>query len=288
MNDRVGFIAAELSGAALVATGCFLVARTYAAAGPAPGRALLDRYSAYLDQAARLCFVSAVGPDILRAQAVAVVLGLGVSAALGTPALLVAPALAAVAPAAYFVRKRRQRSRDFSAQTDAFVLGLANSLKAVPNIGAALEGLLPVLHSPIKEEIALALGEMRVGSPVDQALLDVSARAQSSAFDGAVSALLIGRQVGGDLPKILETTAATIREMNRLAGVVTSKTSEARAQLGVLAFFPLGIVVLFSAVSPNFFEPLEHTVVGNIVCAVAGTLWVSAILIARQFAKVDL
>ena len=138
------------------------------------------------------------------------------------------------------------------------------------------------------EEIAIVLNELRVGSSVDQALLSASARAQSPAFDSGVSALLVGQKVGGDLPKILETSAATLREMNRLEGVVQSKTSESRAQLWVLAGFPLGIVFLFSSVSPGFFDPLAHTFVGKLVSLAAVVLWLGAIILARQLSKVDL
>ena len=45
---------------------------------------------------------------------------------------------------------------------------------------------------------------------LEQALLDMSARARQPRSRLALSAVLIGRQVGGNLPTVLETTAATI------------------------------------------------------------------------------
>lgn len=286
-EERIFFIA-KSAATLLVSGGLFLVGYGVARMKTLPGQAHLDAYLAYLERMIRLTFAKVQPRNIVRGQALAIVLGLALYAGTGVGAVLLLPAGAALGPAAQLSSLRRQRSRKFTAQTDGFLLGLANSLKAVPNIGAALSGLMPALQSPIREEVTIALNELRVGSSLDQALLDLAVRAQSPAFDGAVSALLVGRKVGGDLPKILETTAGTLREMARLEGFVQSKTSESRAQLWVLACFPLGIVLLFNFVSPGFFDPLSNTFSGQLVCVVAVTLWLSAIALARQLSRVDL
>ncbi|HET7538718.1 MAG TPA: type II secretion system F family protein [Polyangiaceae bacterium] len=288
MTEERIYLVATLAAAELLAGGVFLVGYGSARVAVLPGRAQLDDYVAYLDRMIRLCFVKAKPKTIVRGQALAVLLGLALYAGTSVTAVLLVPCLAVVGPALHLTALRRRRSQKFTAQTDGFLLALANSLKAVPNIPAALAGIMPVLQTPIREEIAIVLNELRVGSSVDQALLDASARAQSPAFDSAVTALLVGQKVGGDLPKILETSAATLREMNRLEGVVQSKTSESRAQLWVLACFPLGIVLLFNAVSPGFFDALAYTFTGQAVSVVAVVLWLSAIILARQLSKVDL
>lgn len=288
MSEEGIFLVAKSVASVLVGAGLFLVGYGTAGLRAIPGQQRLEQYVAYLERMLRLCFIKVDASSIVRGQALAIVAGLATYAATGATAVLLIPTVAAVLPALQLATTRRQRSRKFTAQTDGFLLALANSLKAVPNIGAALAGMLPVLQTPVREEITIVLNELRVGNSVDQALLNASARAESPAFDGAVSALLVGQKVGGDLPRILETTAATLREMNRLEGVIQTKTSESRAQLWVLAFFPLGIVILFSAVSPGFFDPLLYTFTGKLVCVVALALWIAAIALARQLAKVDL
>jgi tight adherence protein B len=129
---------------------------------------------------------------------------------------------------------------------------------------------------------------MRVGSTVEQGLIGMSARVGSRALDSALSSVLIGLQVGGNLPVVLETTAATIREMNRLDGVVKTKTSEGRAQLWVLAVFPFAICAAFNAVQPGYFDPLQKSFVGYIVLTVAMLFWVASLLIARKVLAVDI
>ena len=165
---------------------------------------------------------------------------------------------------------------------------LANALKTVPSPAAALDSIVPVLPQPMQQEIERMLKEIRIGGTLEQALLNMSSRLKSPDVDAALSSLLIGLQVGGNLQRVLETTAGTIREMARLQGVIRTKTADARVQLWVLALFPFGICWAFVLLDPTFFWPLEQTFVGNLIAAVAVTLWLVALVTARKVLKVDI
>ncbi|HVM68990.1 MAG TPA: hypothetical protein VM204_04055, partial [Gaiellaceae bacterium] len=89
------------------------------------------------------------------------------------------------------------------------------------------------------------------------------------------------------LPVVLERTASMIREINRLLGVVRTKTSEGRAQLWVLAAFPLFIVGAFHAVQPGYFDPLQQSFVGQLCVGAAVALWIASLLVARKVMAVD-
>ena len=112
------------------------------------------------------------------------------------------------------------------------MLSLANALKSTPSIGAAFQSVAPVLRDPMRQEVDLAIKEMKVGSTLDQALLHMAARVGSRQLDSALSSTDIGRQVGGNLPKVLESTSATLREMARLDGVIRTKTAEGKISSG--------------------------------------------------------
>jgi tight adherence protein B len=183
---------------------------------------------------------------------------------------------------------RRKRIEAVEYQLDGFIQALANGLKTTPSIGAALSAIQPLLQEPTKSEVALVLKQTRIGSSIDQALLDMGARVGSRQLDAALSAVLIGRQVGGNLPKVLETTASTLREMSRLEGVVRTKTAEGKMQLWVLALFPAFIVLALNGVSPGYFDPLTHSFVGYVCTTVAALFWVASLVVARKVLAVDL
>lgn len=275
--------AVSLLVVALVA-GVFWTARD---AGSLPYR-YWSLYEAYLNRKLRQMFQPTRGRAIIWSQLVSACLILGLALLLGQKAIYFALLLAAFGPALYLEQQRQRRVRAIEAKIDGFVLALANGLKATPSIGNALGYTQPLLAPPLDVEVALALKEMRLGNTVDQALLSMAGRIRSTQLDAALSGLLIGRQVGGDLPKILEKTASTLREMARLQGVVRSKTAEGKAQLAVLAIFPAVILLLFDTVSRGYFDPLTNSVFGWVVVAIAVALWIASLLMARKILAVDI
>ncbi len=250
-----------------------------------------QRYLAHvaaLDRQLRLCFLPGRGRRIAALQLAALSLTALAAVALERPWLWLAAGLAVLLPGRWLARRRRKHVAQVEAQLDTFIVGLANALKAVPSPAAALAHLAPVLPLPMRLEVERALGELRVGSTLEQALINMAARLDSADVESALSALLVGLQSGGDLPQVLESGAATLREMHRLEGVVRSKTSEARAQLWVLGGFPYVLAFGFHAVDPYYFTPLQSGVLGALILTVAGCLWLSAVLAARRILKVDI
>jgi tight adherence protein B len=246
------------------------------------------RYVARLNRTLRLLFLPENGAKIVIGQAVAALVVVTAQIAVRVPFFPVWLAAIAFGPVLYLGRARTQRITMLETQVDGFVLSFANALKTVPSPAAALQAVVPVLPQPTRQEVEHVLKEMRIGSTLDQALVAMSARIKSKQLDTAFSAVLIGLRVGGNLPEVLERTAGAIREMNRLYGVIRTKTGEGRMQLWFLAFAPLLVVLAFNAVSPGFFEPLQTVFEGKIAAGVAAALWVSALLVARKVLTVDI
>jgi tight adherence protein B len=253
---------------------------------------LLNRYAslyiAYLDRKLRALLRPPRGRVIVLCQLAAVAAVAAMATSFGPGLAVIGLALVLAGPAVYLEHLRVARLKAIEAKLDAFALSLANSLKATPSIGNALAYTEPLLALPLRDEVALALKEMRVGSTLDQALLNMAGRVRSTNLDLALSSILIGRQVGGDLSQILETTATALREMARLKGLVRAKTAEGKAQTLVLAIFPVVLLVLFDSVSPGYFDPLTQNATGWLVVAVAVGLWLGAIVMARALVRVEI
>lgn len=256
------------------------------------GDTVLTRYYRWyisrLNRSQKLLFMPPEGEKVLLWQGLAALGLAGFGVSLELPYWYLGLLPIAFGPVLYLTRKRFQHIARLEDQVDTLIMSLANSLKTVPSPSAALSAIVPLMPMPIRLEIDRLLKEIRIGSTLEQALLNMSARLKSPNIDNALSALLIGLQVGGNLPLVLENTAATIREMNRLQGVVKTKTSEARAQLWVLAIFPFGICTMLTLLDPNYFAPLQTTFVGTLVMVVALTLWLGALMLAWKLLKVDL
>lgn len=251
-------------------------------------RRLFARYAARLDRGLRAVRGTTDGNAVARAQAI------GVGALLLGAFLLRDATVAIVAPFVvifpFFAldnawRKRVGRCEE---QLSAWLVMFANSLRATPSMGEGLASSAELIGGPLGEELDIVVKEARLGTSMDEALLAFARRLDSQLVSGAVAALVIARQTGGDLGPVLEETAGSLREMQRLEGVLRAKTAEARAQAYIMLGIPFVVVGAIYWVDPAWLEPLGNTPMGYAITAGATGLWVGAVLFARAVLAVDM
>jgi tight adherence protein B len=202
------------------------------------------------------------------------------------PLALFLPAIA-VGPKLLLERRVAERVSRLEEQIEPWLNAIANALKAGPSLGDAIASTTSLMQAPMSEEIDLLVKEYELGTPLDRALDNLTARVSSSTLSGAVLALKVARKTGGNLPEMLESAAAALRELARLEGVVRTKTAEGKAQAFVIGLIPAPLVLGVHAMDPHFFAPLAQSFLGNLVVAGAATLWAVAILMARKILAVD-
>ncbi len=275
---------------ALIGVALFIATSSLVGDRDGPGQKYWFRYTSMIERNLRTMFIWTPGRNVATAQ-------LGILAAVfaveflipdGLPVFLLWPVTVAVGPYIWIHLEKAKRTTEIEFQLDGFMLALANALKAIPSITAALNSVVPILQPPMREEVELATKEMKVGSSLDQALLHMAARIGSRSMDSALSAVLIGRQVGGNLGKVLETTALSLREMQRLEGVVRTKTAEGKMQLWVIGGLPMGIIITMSLLQPGFFDPLQGSLFGYLMSGAAAGFWITALVLARKILAVDI
>jgi tight adherence protein B len=228
------------------------------------------------------------GQTIAVAQACGILASFALHVLFGLPGWYLLAAAIAVVPSWWIRRRRRRRVLAVEAQVDGLLLALSNALKSTPSLGDAVQSVGPLLADPIRQDLSTAVKAMRLGATLEQALLMMAARIGSRQLDSALTAVLVGRQIGGNLPKILDSTAASLREMARLEGVVRTKTAEGKMQLWVLAVFPLALIGVTSEVNPGYFDPLTRSMIGYGLVSLALLFWCSALVAARKILAVDI
>ena len=245
------------------------------------------RYVAKLEVEVRFLFYHTTGADIARKQ-LYTSLGLLILAFLFEDALFVVLIpLVAILPLSILHRNRDKRVDTIELQLDTWLLMLANALKATPSLGDAINSSARIMRGPIAQEIDLVIKEVNLGTPLDQAITNMGLRVNNRTLSGALATILIGRQTGGDLPRILEDSAATLREMQRLEGVVRTKTAEGKGQAYVLGAIPFVLIGALHAVDPEWLQPLFETTLGYVIIGISMSLWLGAILAARKILQVD-
>lgn len=251
-------------------------------------RRALAAYVARLDRDLDLLFRPRRGRRIALAQTASLLALAAATAASGPWWLSLVAVAVAVGPRLWLARALARKRREIEQRLPGVARTLANCLRATPNLVSALEQTQRLCPPGLDSEIELVLQELHVGSALEAALLRMGARVRSNDLDAVLTAISITRQVGGHLPEVLETLAASLREMARLAGVLRTKTAEGRIQFLVVALVPPLLLLFFGKLRPGHFAPLFASQTGLVIGAVAALLWAGSVLLARKVLAVRL
>lgn len=265
-----------------------LVVLSYFAAPHQAGRKALSRYITELDLKLRFLrrFYPAV--RIVCGQGV-LALGCVIYVALTNNLLaLLLLAIVAIGPKLQLDRLVAKRVAEVEALVEPWLNAVANALKASPSLGEAIACSAALVPSPMSEEVDLLVKEYELGTALDRALEQFARRIGSRTLEGAVLALQIARNSGGNLPETLENAAGALRELARLEGVVRTKTAEGKAQAFVIGAIPVPMVAGIHQLDSHFFDPLWATFAGHVVIGSAVILWLLAILLSMRILAVDI
>jgi tight adherence protein B len=193
----------------------------------------------------------------------------------------------AYVPVLWMEREKSKRRKALNDQLDATLQSMANTILVTQNLEDAFATIAQHFDPPISQEADIVVKQVRLGTPMDEALRDFAGRCHSRNVDAIVTALTVGRQTGGELPKVLETTAGVLRETMRVEGVMESKTSEGKAQVWVMGMLPFVFGGALQIIDPEWMQPLFKDPIGWAILVVVCFLEMVGIALVRKFTRID-
>ncbi len=190
-------------------------------------------------------------------------------------------------PVLWLARERGRRKRALEAQLDATLQSMANTILVTQNLEDAFATIAQHFDPPMSQEADILVKQVRLGTPMDEALRDLAVRCQSRNVDAIVTALTVGRQTGGELPKVLETTAEVLRETMRVEGVMEAKTSEGKAQVVVMGMLPFLFGGALQVIDPEWMRPLFKDPIGWVILMIACLLEFFGVMMVRKLSTID-
>lgn len=181
-------------------------------------------------------------------------------------------------------RAAAKRLRQFSDQLGDALILIANSLRTGYSFLQAVEMVAREMAQPIAGEFDRLLREMSLGTVTEDALNNLARRMNSDDLDLVVTAVLIQRQVGGNLAEVLDNIGNTIRERVKIKAEIKTLTAQGRVSGIIIGFLPFGIGLAIFLTSPAyisvlFTHPLGHVMVGGaIVSQVLGIIFIRRIV----------
>ncbi|MBK9121374.1 MAG: type II secretion system F family protein [Phycisphaerales bacterium] len=174
-----------------------------------------------------------------------------------------------ILPLVYFGRCRNKRLTKLSNQLpDVFEL-LSQALRAGNSLASAMQVVAKQLPDPAGTEFGRVFHEQNLGLKIEDALRNMADRVDLLDVRFFVTAVLIQRQVGGDLAEVLDKISSVIRERIQLFGTVQALTAEGRLSGYVLLALPVLVFFILMYVNPEYMSMLLIDPTGKMLLTVA-------------------
>jgi tight adherence protein B len=201
---------------------------------------------------------------------------------------LVLGAFGTMVPVYVLRRAARKRIAKIDKQLVEMLVMMSNSLKAGFGLMQAVDQAARQLEAPIADELKQLRRDTQVGSSVEEAVVDFGRRIGSYDLEIVVTAVLVQRNVGGNLSEILDNVAHTIRERERIRGEVATLTAEGKTTGIIIGALPLFIAVLFTLLNRDYMSVLWTEPVGRIMVATAAVMETMGILAIRKIINIQI
>jgi tight adherence protein B len=165
-------------------------------------------------------------------------------------------------PKWYLRKKQRERVTKFNEGLADMITTIVGSLRAGFSFPQALKSVAEEASSPIKDEMASVLQEMQYGKSIEDALNDLNERMPSEDLDLMIQAILIQRQVGGNLATVLDKIVETIRDRTKIQRQISTLTAQGRLSGYVIALLPVILGFVLYLIQPDYIGVLFHNSIG--------------------------
>jgi tight adherence protein B len=181
----------------------------------------------------------------------------------------------------------QRRLAAFTEQLGDSLITISNALRAGYSFQQTIEVIAKEMEPPISEEFSHINNEIFMGVPLEEALRTSNKRIGSADFELVVTAVLIQREVGGNLAQVLDNISYTIMERIRMKREILALTAQGRFSAFVLLMLPFAAGVAMFFMNHDNFMMLFEEPLGQMALAVSAVMEVIGYLVIRRIVDID-
>jgi tight adherence protein B len=200
------------------------------------------------------------------------------------PAALIAAVVGASIPYLIVRHRRNKRLYKFEEMLPDAIDLLGRAIRAGHPLTAGLKMVADETTEPIQSEFRRTHEENRFGLPFDDALLAMADRVSIVDVRILVTAILIQREVGGNLAEVLDNLANVIRVRFTIRRQLRVYTAQGRFSGYVLAVLPIAVGAAIYSLNPPYIRLLFTDPFGKlmlmtaVIFQIVGFLWIRKIV----------
>lgn len=187
----------------------------------------------------------------------------------------------------YLQYRIKKRLNTFIEQLEVAMRLIAGGIRVGVGLRQALSMVIEELPDPAKYEFRRVIGQTNIGISIYDAMDDLAERMPCNETLMIARVLRVQSQTGGDLAKILDQLAATIKDRRQVHRKIGTLTAEGRMSAWVLMLIPVGLGVFIVMTQPEYGHALLYTYIGHGVMIAIVILETLAYFWLRALLQVD-
>jgi tight adherence protein B len=177
-------------------------------------------------------------------------------------------------PRMYIGRLIAVRKRKFNDQLIDAIMIMSSSFRGGLSLIQAFESVADEMPEPAKGEFGVVLGENKMGVSLDESLNRLYLRMPSPAMQQLVTAILLARETGGNLPIIFSRIVSSTRERKKIEKNLQTLTMQGKIQAVVMTSLPVFFFFTVSGTNPHFFDTMFNSPRGRELMIACVVLWI--------------
>ena len=143
------------------------------------------------------------------------------------------------------------------------------------------------MEPPISTEFERVMTDIAMGVTLEDALEQMNNRVGSTDFDLVVTAVLIQREVGGNLAQILDTISDTINERIRMKREIKALTAQGRFSSWILILLPFAVAVFCWIFNHDQMQVFVEEEAGHIAVAAAIIMEIVGFILIQNIVDIE-
>jgi len=183
--------------------------------------------------------------------------------------------------------KAKRRAR-FQSQLSDGIMVLSSSLKGGLSLMQAMEVVVEEMPVPFSQEFGLVLRENKIGVPLEDSLRHLHDRMHFEELDLVINSILVSKETGGDLTKVLARLSVTLRDNRKLKESIKTLTLQGKLQGIIMSVLPFFFVTWVISFNRSHFDIMFSSETGRVLLIIAVCLQVAGIFLIHKFSKIDI
>lgn len=191
-------------------------------------------------------------------------------------------------PRFIIAKRKKDKIKLFDSQLSEGITIISNSLKAGYSFLQAVAVVSEETRDPFSKEFKKLLKEMSLGISEEDALKNLLSRVESEDFMLITNAILIQKDIGGNLSEILDNISETIRERQKIKNELKTLIAQGKMSGAILSLLPVFLGAIIYLLNREYMMLLFTTTIGLVMVGFAVVSELFGLLVIRKIINIDM